>query len=189
MILPSWDGSLILGSISRLGHSILAGRPHSTSACVGPFVRGFSPQPHPTSHCIELGHQIQPLELQVRVIPQGLLDRPVPDDVYAHLQAGQMGVVEELHQLLLGEVPGPVPLGVDIGVEQQRRSGADGAVEGEVAPDTRKAEVHDEGVVLVFVGVQPVFATFGVDLHPQLQEVSLGDGQVGPPGRQERRLE
>src|SRR5437773_1131233 len=67
MILPSWDGSLILGSISRLGHSILAGRPHSTSACVGPFVRGFSPQPHPTSHCIELGHQIQPLEFQMQV--------------------------------------------------------------------------------------------------------------------------
>ena len=52
-----------LGSISRLGHSILAGRPHSTSACVGPFVRGFSPQPHPTRDRVQLCHQIQPLEL------------------------------------------------------------------------------------------------------------------------------
>src|SRR5437879_1671112 len=67
IILPRWDGSFILGSISRLGHSILAGRPHSTSACVGPFVRGFSPQSHPTRDRIKLCHQIQPLELQMQV--------------------------------------------------------------------------------------------------------------------------
>src|ERR671919_734128 len=76
--------------------------------------------------------------------PEGLLDGGVADHVEAGLETGQVGVVEELCQLvvLIRERPGPFRVGVR--PRQRRGVGPDGAVQEQVAADAVLPEVPDD---------------------------------------------
>ncbi len=139
------------------------------------------------------------VEGAVHALPhrERLFDGPVADGVDGGLQSGEVGVVEELGQLVVLPVEhARVDLRL-VRLRHLRRPGPDGSIQREVTPDGLEPEVHDVGDV----GVGHVDHHVDGETMPVLQQdldvapaPGLGDGHLVDAGhtpgrRRSRRLE